>query len=29
LFVVQHGGSLFVTEAQKCAFLWRNLVPIR
>jgi hypothetical protein len=24
LFVVQHGGSLFVTEVQKCAFLWRN-----
>ena len=29
LFVVQHGGSLLVTEVQKCAFLWRNLVPIR
>jgi hypothetical protein len=29
LFVIQHGGSLFVTEVHKCAFLRRMMVPHR
>ena len=27
--VVQHGGSLYVTGVQTCAFLWLKLVPLR